>query len=351
MKKLLALILILLMALCVVGCKSEMVLYVDTDLDDYVELADYDEISVNLSDDDFSNYYKEEMLKQLSKSNAIAKISDGYVELGNTVNIDYVGKVDGKIYSGGNVSNYDLVMGQGQLDSIPGFEEAIVGKEIGEVVEVDLTFPSDYKRANLAGKAVHFTIKINYVADENPIAQNYYTKLGYASVKECDRAIIEAAVKECLFAKVVADSKKEGYPEEMVEKLYELERALLDKAMMAQTGKDFSTYLSSVGQSEEEYKKNLIENKIKPSMDTQMIVYAMLDDMDLSVSKDEITARAQEIADATSNTGDTVESILSSYGEHYFEDLIATEKVKERLFETAKFDESSKEYIDKYLDE
>lgn len=350
MKKLLALVLILLMALCFVGCKSEMVLYEETDLDDYVELSDYKNVSVNLSDDTFSKYYKDEMLKELGARNVIAKITEGYVELGNTVNIDYVGKVGGSVYSGGSVNDYEFTIGQGQLDDIPGFEEAVLGKAIGEAVEFSTTFPSDYKKSAVAGKNADFIVKINYVVDENPIAQNYYKKLGFASVKECDKAIIEAAVKTYLLDKAIADSTKNGYPEEMIEKLYKIERELLDKAMMNQMGKDFGTYLSMIGQTEEEYKQSLIEAKIKPSMDSQMIVYALLEEFGLSVSKDEIYARAAETAEGTSSSTDTAESILDSYGEHHFENVIATEKVKEALFKKAKFDKDSVDYINRYLD-
>lgn len=350
MRKFFALILCLLLAFAATGCaEGKTILYADTDLGDYVKLANYKSFSVNLSSEEFTKYYEGEISRQLSEYNTLAKITEGYVEIGNTVNIDYIGKIDGKVYSGGNVTDFQFVVGKGEFDYLSGFEEAIVGKEIGEVVEIPLTFASDYKNENLAGKTADFIIKINYVMDEDPTAQEYYGILGYAGLKECERAVVEAAVKELLLDKVIEESEKDGYPEEMVEKLYNTERDLLDKAMLTQMGKDFSTYLATINQTEEDYKKNLIENKIKPSMDSQMVVYALLKDMGLSVTKDEITERAAKLAEDTAVVYDNTESILETYGEHYFEDLIATEKVKQGLFEKVKFDKASIDFIDGYL--
>lgn len=353
MKKLLALILILIMAICVVGCKDdrENILYKDTDFGDYLDLADYEGIEVDLSSDKFSEYYTKAMFQKLAEMNITPKISEGYVVAGNTVNIDYVGKVNGNVYSGGNVNNLEVTIGQEGSIDIPGFQEALVGQAVGEAFEVTLQIPADYKKAAIAGQSVLFTIKINYIADEHPTAQGYYSKLGYETLKECDRDVITMAVKEYLLDKVVEESKRSDYPNEVVEKIYKIERELLDKAMLAQQGKDFATYLALVGQSEEDYKKGLIENKIKPSMDTQMVVYALADKYDVTVSEKEIKAAAQDIADNSVEDNDTAQSIIDSYGAYYFENLILTEKVKDCLFEDAEYNEASDEFIDQYLND
>lgn len=80
---------------------------------------------------------------------------------GDTANIDYEGKKDGVAFDGGSATNYSLVIGSGTF--IDGFESGLIGKKKGETVELNLTFPETYGNADLAGKAVVFTVKINSI--------------------------------------------------------------------------------------------------------------------------------------------------------------------------------------------
>jgi len=78
---------------------------------------------------------------------------------GDKVNIDYSGTIDGVAFDGGTASGADLTIGSGQF--ISGFEDQLIGHKVGETVEVNVTFPSDYSEASLQGKAAVFTVKIN----------------------------------------------------------------------------------------------------------------------------------------------------------------------------------------------
>ncbi|MCD7709515.1 MAG: FKBP-type peptidyl-prolyl cis-trans isomerase [Clostridiales bacterium] len=91
---------------------------------------------------------------------------EGYVvEEGDTVNIDYTGYLDGEAFDGGstNGAGADLTLGSGTY--IDGFEDGIIGHEVGETFDIDVTFPEDYGVESLNGQAVVFTITINGVYD------------------------------------------------------------------------------------------------------------------------------------------------------------------------------------------
>ena len=102
------------------------------------------------------------------------KITEGEAKSGDTVNIDYVGTVDGVEFSGGNTNGQgaDLTLGSGQY--IPGFEDQLVGKKVGDKVEVKVTFPADYNASTdkdgnemiLADKEAIFTTTINHIVGE-----------------------------------------------------------------------------------------------------------------------------------------------------------------------------------------
>src|SRR3569832_791980 len=81
--------------------------------------------------------------------------------LGDRVMMDFVGTIDGKSFDGNQATGFPLVLGSGHL--IPGFEDKLVGAKAGETVGLDIQFPAEYRVADLAGKPVHFEVKVNAV--------------------------------------------------------------------------------------------------------------------------------------------------------------------------------------------
>ena len=102
-------------------------------------------------------------------------IEDRAAELKDTVTIDFEGFCDGVAFDGGKGENFDLTLGSGQF--IPGFEEQLVGKNIGEEVEVNVTFPEEYHSEELKGKDAMFKVKINAIkAQELPELDDEFAK-------------------------------------------------------------------------------------------------------------------------------------------------------------------------------
>lgn len=96
---------------------------------------------------------------------------DRAAKLGDTVNIDYVGKLDGEAFDGGTASGTDLELGSGMF--IDGFEDGLVGASKGDKLDLDLTFPDPYKNnPDMAGKAVVFEVTVNDVKESNPAELN-----------------------------------------------------------------------------------------------------------------------------------------------------------------------------------
>ncbi len=89
------------------------------------------------------------------------EITDRAAMMGDTVTIDYLGTVDGVAFDGGKAEGHELKLGSGQF--IPGFEDQIVGKNIGEEFDVNVTFPAEYHASELAGKAAVFATKLHAI--------------------------------------------------------------------------------------------------------------------------------------------------------------------------------------------
>jgi len=105
----------------------------------------------------------EKELKDLQQKNVELQVKDGAVEVGNVVNIDFKGFVDGKAFEGGEAKAYDLEIGSGAF--IPGFEDQLVGTKEGQELDINVTFPEQYSK-ELAGKAAVFKIKVNAVKEK-----------------------------------------------------------------------------------------------------------------------------------------------------------------------------------------
>lgn len=147
-----------------VGCnqdESNHDLFHYDDYSSYVTLGNYKDITVevaevNVTDDEVTNYIN----SQLKTKTVLNKITDRTVQTGDIVNIDYVGTMDGKEFTGGSAKGTNLEIGSGSF--IPGFEDGLIGAESGEEVVLNVTFPENYDTGSLAGKDAVFTVKINY---------------------------------------------------------------------------------------------------------------------------------------------------------------------------------------------
>lgn len=107
---------------------------------------------------------EKEMKKILESSATDAEVKDRPCKNGDTVNIDFSGSVDGEKFPGGTAEEYDLVLGSGSF--IPGFEDGVVGMNIGESKDITVKFPEDYQADNLRGKQAVFNIKLHKITEK-----------------------------------------------------------------------------------------------------------------------------------------------------------------------------------------
>ena len=114
--------------------------------------------------------------KKLVESEAkTVEVEDRACKLGDIVNINFSGSVDGEKFAGGSADDYDLELGSGSF--IPGFEDALVGMNKGEEKDINVTFPENYQADNLRGKAAVFAVKINKITEKQyPELTDEYVK-------------------------------------------------------------------------------------------------------------------------------------------------------------------------------
>lgn len=127
-----------------------------------VVLGQYKGVEVPKPDRTVTDEDVEKALKEEQEKNARQiTVEDGGAENGDSVVMDYEGKIDGEPFEGGSAKNHTLVLGSGSF--IPGFEDGLLGVKGGETRDVEVTFPEDYHAEELKGKKAVFTCKVERV--------------------------------------------------------------------------------------------------------------------------------------------------------------------------------------------
>ena len=279
---------------------KELLKATDYKVEKYVKLNDYMNMTVELSKDyTVSDADIQSYIEYLMSMYPSYEVSDKKtVESGDVVNIDYVGTIDGEEFSGGSATGQHLEIGSGSF--IDGFEDGLIGKNVGETVELNLTFPEDYtNNTDLAGKAVVFTVTINSIDTEKEMVYDDLTD-EYVSENFSNSGI---STVDDLKSQVSSVLENRNYSSKMTEiqsgvlqKLLDecevtLPDGLLDQRIaeykervnnaVEKSGKSFEDYM---GMSEDDF-NDQVSDYIEESLKQELILEAVVKDMDLSVSQ------------------------------------------------------------------
>ncbi len=337
MKRILSLVLVLILMLtCFAGCakKEKRELY-NVDLGKYVTLGEYKGLKVDKKSDEFKKISEDIIASDVQTYGLYVTKNTGKVKEGDNVNIDYTGKKDGVAFEGGTAQAYNLVIGSDSF--IDGFEDGLIGKEIGSTVDLNLTFPENYGNDELNGQDVVFTVKINYVTTTEPKKpEDYCTLLGFSKVEDYEANVEDRAVGESLQQAILNASKVKDYPKEDLDFLYSKYYEQFESTLVNNYQATVEQYLSSVGQTADQLKEQLITNQVKPIMDMQMVWYAIFDKEELKITDEEKEQTIKEIIASGGDSSVTRADIIEEYGEYYIEMLLVSNNVFELVKKNAK---------------
>ncbi len=249
------------------------------------------------------------------------EVADRAAEMGDIANIDYEGFVDGVAFDGGKGAGHDLTLGSGQF--IPGFEEQIVGKTVGEEFDVNVSFPEEYHAEELAGKAATFKTKLNALkVEELPALDDEFAKdvsefdtldeykadIKAKMVKRNEEKAeveVENALAETLMEKLVAE-----IPEVMFET--ETENFVRDyDTRLRQNGLDLNTYCKYTGMT-----LDTLRAQMRPQAERQVKVRLALEKIAsleaLTVTEDETNAEFDRISAAYGVPADQVKTMIAA---------------------------------------
>ncbi len=331
MKKIICLLLVALLCLTLVGCGKDKREMFNVKLEDHVTLSDYKSMEVDKTSKDFKSYYDSIYENFIANAGAYAQIKEGKVKDGDTVNIDYEGKKDGKAFDGGTAKGQNLVIGSKSF--IDGFESGLIGKEIGKTVDLNLTFPKDYSEKTLAGQKVVFTVKINYVQELPEKNDETSKKLGFENKEAMIKKLEENAAKNCIAQEIITNSSVKKYSDK--DKKYYDER--YDKYIsdaQAYTNQYNAQYGTNISLDEMLYYSvggtaNDIKTNFTKEMESYMILYAIMDKEGLVVD----TTKIDETVKSMVNSSTSEAQVRENYDNQTLEMITVENLVINHLFE------------------
>ncbi|MDD3015071.1 MAG: trigger factor [Lactococcus chungangensis] len=287
-----------------------------------VKLGDYKNLEVSVDiEKDVTDADVEAKIEAAQKNLAELVIKEDAAENGDTVVIDFEGKVDGVAFDGGTAQNHSLELGSGSF--IPGYEEQLVGHKAGETVEVTVTFPEDYQAEDLAGKEAVFTTTIHEVkAKEVPelddelakdIDEEVETlaelKAKYkAQLTEEKETQYTDAVETAAIEAAVANAEIVELPGEMVHD--EVHRAMNEfLGNMQQQGISADMYYQLTGTSEEQLHAQF-EGDADKRVRTNLVIEAVAAAENFKTTQDEIDTEVAELAETYNMPKEQVEKLL-----------------------------------------
>lgn len=293
-----------------------------------VELGTYKGVSVEKTPIEVADEAIEaELLKEREANARNITVDDRAVQKGDMISLDFDGSVDGVPFEGGKSENYDLTVGSGSF--IPGFEDQLIGAEIGKDLDVNVTFPEEYHAKELAGKAAVFKCRVNSIrVKELPEVDDEFAQevSEFETLDEYKADIRERLLKEkeedarkikedAVIQKIIEDAKME-IPDAMVE--FQTEQLMDDFAQRMQAqGLSLQQYFQFSGMTEEQYRAQMKPRALQ-NIQSRLVLEAVAKAENLEVTQEDVDAEIQRMANLYKME---VERVRELFGEYQLEEM------------------------------
>lgn len=328
-----------------IGSGQDFIFTAEVTVKPEVELGQYKGLEVDRVEYIVTDEEVEERIKQTLEQNARwVSVEDRPVKTGDRVILDYSGSIDGELFEGGTAEKQNLEIGSGHF--IPGFEEQMVGMELGEEKDLKVTFPEEYHAEKLKGKEATFHVKLHEIKEkELPDLDDEFAK----DVSEFDtldeyRADIKQKLEKNAEERsntelknnlidLAVNNAKVDIPDVMVD--FELDNMLRDiDNQLRYNGLNIESYLKIANTSIDDFRaqyKDDAYNRVK----TQLVIEAIGKAENIEVSEEDYEKQYELLAKQYNQEVETIKKSLQGGLEH-LENSIIAEKTIELLVDEAK---------------
>ncbi len=300
-----------------------------------LEIKDYEGVELERSYPKVEDEMVDGEISRMQERNSRLLTREGKAEDGDIVTLDYEGKVDGVPFDGGTAAGHKLTLGSQQF--IAGFEEQLVGHEVGEEFDIDVTFPEEYHAEALAGKPAVFTVKINEIQyKELPALDDEFAKdvsdfetldaLKEDITKKLQEQLDARAEQEMenMIAEILAEKLEGEVPDIMIES--RIDKMVQDSAMhFQQQGLDLQSYFKFTGGNMENFREEFrkqaeITVKLRLALEAIARIHA------LEVAEADLSEEFKKIAENYQMDEETVRKLMPE--QDVKQDLLMTKAMK-----------------------
>lgn len=310
-----------------------------------VELGEYKGVEVTKADAEATDADVEEELKKVQDQNSrTVSVEDRAVKDGDMTVIDFEGFIDGEAFEGGKGENYPLTIGSHSF--IDTFEEQMIGMNIGEEKELNVTFPEDYHAENLKGKPATFKVTVKEIKEkqlpelDDDFAQDVSDFDTLAEYKDdlkkkiAERKESEAkAKKESEAIEKVVEAAKMDIPQAMIDT--QVNRMLEDFAMrLQQQGLSVEQYFQYTGMTADKIMEEMKPEAVK-RIKNSLVLEAVAKAENIEVSEEEFEAELQKMADMYKMEIEKIKEFMQDAEAKQMKDDIAIQKAVELIVSSA----------------
>lgn len=311
-----------------------------------VKLGAYTGLKIEKSEHNVTDEDVDKEVEKLRERNAREiEITDRSVVDGDICEIDYSGSIDNEKFEGGTAEHQTVVIGSKTF--IPGFEEQIIGMNIGGERDITVKFPDDYAAENLKGKVAVFAIKLHAIkVKELPELNDEFIK---DAVGEESLAAYKAGVKERLeksakdaekrenedkLVKAITDATEVEIPDCLIERQID---SIVDemKYRLMYQGLDLDGYLKYTGQTLEQYRKTFTE-PAKARAKSQLVIEQIIENEKITADQEEIDAKIAEQAASVEKSFEDYKKDMPARQLEYIANSIVIDKLFEFLLSNNK---------------
>lgn len=302
-----------------------------------VTLGEYKGIIIDKVEYNVTDAEVDAELDRLVKRNAREiEVNDRPAQMGDITTIDYSGSIDGVKFDGGTAEKQPLELGSKTF--IPGFEEGVVGMNIGDEKDITVKFPDDYGAEELKGKEAVFAVKLHEIkVKEYPEVNDEFIKesAGEETVEAYKQATkkklqeandkrAKAETEDKLIEKISETSTVE-VPEVLVERQIDSSVQDMEYRMMYQ-GLRLDDYLKYTNQTREEYRKTF-KAQAEKQVKIQLVIDKILNVENIKATEEEIDAKIKEQATAMNKDFEEYKKSMNERQISYFENNATIEKL------------------------
>ena len=289
-----------------------------------VTLGEYKGVEVEKAKPEVTDADVEAELKKVQDQNSrMVNVEDRAVENGDHTVIDFEGFVDGQPFEGGKSEAYPLVIGSHSF--IDTFEEQLIGKNIGDEVEVNVTFPAEYHAAELAGKPAVFKVKIHEIkTKEMPeLNDEFAGEVSEFETMDEYKSDIRAKLAETKQQQATTENENNVVEKVVENASMEIPDAMIDEQVREMIN-DYARRMQSQGISLEQYMQftgmtiEKLQEQSRPQAEkrirTRLVLEAVVAAENIQVSDEAVDAEIAKMAETYKMEADKVRSIMGEAG-------------------------------------